>query len=93
MMIETRRVQLPVWVCLGLMLAAGPAAADDPAPAPTAAAADPGAVQAFGSQNPTCLEWSDACFVCRRADDGSLNCSTAGIACTPQVIVCRKHKQ
>jgi hypothetical protein len=92
MMMQKRRVAASLWALLGLGLAIMPAAADDPAPAPKAGGAELGAVQAFGSQNPTCVEWSDACFICRRGEDGSVSCSTAGIACTPQEIVCRQHK-
>ena len=90
-MMLTRLAGAGRWAVFAIAMVGLPAMAEDLAPAPTMPG-DPGAVQAFGSQNPTCLEWTDACFICRRAEDASINCSTAGIACTPQSIVCRRHK-
>jgi hypothetical protein len=92
MMMLTRLARAGRWAVFVIAMLGMPALAEDLAPAPTARPDDPGAVQAFGGQNPTCLEWTDACFICQRAEDASVNCSTAGIACTAQAIVCRRHK-
>ena len=46
----------------------------------------------YGTKNPDCLEWTDACAVCKRGDDGTAACSTPGIACTPQPIECKAQK-
>jgi hypothetical protein len=60
-----------------------------PLPAPVAG---PATVFTFGRENPDCGEWTDACHVCTRAADGTPQCSTPGIACTPSVPVCRTRK-
>ena len=49
-------------------------------------------VQAFGDRNPGCLEWTNACQVCKRDDQGKPQCSTAGIACQPAAPICRIQK-
>jgi hypothetical protein len=67
-----------------------------PAPATTPAAPVPEgeAMHSFGNANPDCLEWTDACQVCLRDQDGVQQCSTPGIACTPSVpVVCRVKKR
>jgi putative lipoprotein len=48
------------------------------------------ALMGYGDKNPACLEWSDGCAVCTRADDGP-HCSTPGIACQPAEIACRRR--
>lgn len=53
---------------------------------------EPPASQSWAEKNPGCLEWSDACFVCKRGDDGKAKCSTVGIACTSGDIVCKAEK-
>jgi len=73
---------------LSLALASSLAAAEDAAQAPASPseqARETIAVQAWGSANRSCPEWSDGCVVCTQ--DG---CSTPGIACTPREITCRK---
>jgi hypothetical protein len=45
-------------------------------------------LQSYGAANPACLEWTDACATCLRAD-GVAHCSTPGIACQPAEIVCK----
>ena len=50
------------------------------------------AVLAYGDRNPACLEWSDGCAVCTRAEDGP-QCSTPGIACQPSEIACGRGAQ
>jgi hypothetical protein len=46
-------------------------------------------LQAFGSKNPTCVEWNDSCATCRRDSSGEAHCSTRGIACQPKDVVCK----
>jgi hypothetical protein len=46
----------------------------------------------FGKDNPDCTEWTNACQVCARGDDGEPKCSTAGIACAPAALVCNVRK-
>lgn len=50
------------------------------------------AVLGYGDRNAACLEWSDGCAVCTRAEDGA-HCSTPGIACQPAEIACRRSAQ
>ncbi len=45
-------------------------------------------VQAYGKAHAKCLAWTDLCVTCARGPAGEVNCSTAGIACTAQPIVC-----
>jgi hypothetical protein len=52
----------------------------------------PAPVQAFGAQQLTCLEWSDNCVVCLREVGGPIHCSTPGIACLPEPVVCRRRQ-
>lgn len=37
--------------------------------------------------DPSCVEWSNGCQVCRRLEEGPI-CSTPGIACTPGAQEC-----
>ena len=46
-------------------------------------------IQAYGQQNPHCAEWTNGCVVCVAAG-GHAQCSTAGIACTPAGLTCRR---
>lgn len=79
----------------GLALICGGAEAADPA-SPAAPETPPPSMQAFGLVNARCLEWTDACLVCRRLDRGpgkdaseqEIICSTPGIACLPVEIRC-----
>ena len=49
-------------------------------------------VQMFGDRNPDCQEWTNSCQVCRRDDQGKMQCSLPGIACQPKAPVCRIKK-
>jgi hypothetical protein len=45
-------------------------------------------VQGYGRHDKTCLEWTDACVRCLRAQSGGdYSCSNIGIACQPEKIV------
>jgi hypothetical protein len=64
----------------------------DEAKAPAMPAADAPHVAAFGAQDATCLEWSDACQICIRKTPGDeVQCSTAGFACVAEAPVCRRR--
>lgn len=47
------------------------------------------AVQAWGAAHADCAEWTDLCTVCARVPEG-IACSTPGVACLPQPVVCRR---
>ena len=47
----------------------------------------------FGSQNPQCKAWTNACVLCLRTAEGPTVCSTPGIACTPVEISCLDPKE
>ena len=75
--------------CLSLQTAG----ADEPrAHAMPKAEGTPATIFSFGRENPTCTEWTNACQVCTRSATGEPQCSTAGIACTPGVPVCKAKK-
>ena len=80
-------------IALAVLLAlAAPAFADDtPTPAATPSPVD-ATMATFGAHNAECLEWTDSCAVCKRDATGVANCSTPGIACQPNPIVCSKAK-
>jgi len=71
--------------------AAAEEATPQPTPSPSGAEALPSTEEAtlhsFAEAHPACVEWSDGCAVCKRAM--SVSCSTPGIACLPQEIVCK----
>jgi len=49
-------------------------------------------VQEYGSRNKDCLEWSDTCVNCVRAQSGeNFNCSNIGIACQPKEVKCNRR--
>ena len=83
-----------VLFALSAFLGAQVAAADTPAPSVTPAppetrqATEEKAVQAYGSDNPTCREWTDGCIVCLRGPDPVASCSLPGIACQPRATTC-----
>jgi hypothetical protein len=47
-------------------------------------------IQAYATDNPSCLEWTDGCTICTKPDSGEPHCSTPGIACQPAGIQCKK---
>ena len=85
-------------VVLALLAAMGAPRADEtPAPTPTDQPSPPLSpeqlsLQGFGLRSADCLEWGDSCSICQRDAAGVMNCSTPGIACQPQAIVCRREK-
>ncbi len=49
-------------------------------------------MEAFGTANPECVEWTDTCRTCARDAENKISCSTPGIACLPQDIACKKER-
>ncbi len=49
-------------------------------------------MEAFGTANPQCLEWTDSCRICARDAENKISCSTPGIACLPQDVACKKER-
>ena len=49
-------------------------------------------MEAFGTANPECLEWTDSCRTCARDAENNISCSTPGIACLPQDVACKKER-
>lgn len=77
--------------CLTLVRADDAPAAANPATA-AAPSAEELSLRGFGDQNPQCLEWTDSCAICLRDEKNVVHCSTPGIACQQQAIVCRTEK-
>ena len=48
-------------------------------------------VQGYGDRDATCLEWADACRICRRPENGEAVCSNIGIACQPAAVTCTRR--
>jgi hypothetical protein len=45
--------------------------------------------QSYGERNKDCLEWTDTCVNCVRAQSGeNFSCSNIGIACQPKEVTC-----
>lgn len=65
--------------------------ADEPQ-APSAQA-ESAVIHAYGSANPSCVEWTDGCTTCAKSDAAEPACSTPGIACQPAGIQCKKNTQ
>jgi len=64
----------------------------EPTPTPTPLTTEQLSLQGFGAQTPSCLEWGDSCSICKRDDADAAHCSTPGIACQPEAIVCKQEK-
>ena len=58
---------------------------------PTAEPSGPPSTPAAFEGEPTCAEWSDGCIVCQRTN-GSVACSTPGIACVPRERQCLRRE-
>ena len=46
-------------------------------------------IQAYGKQNPECLNWTNGCVLCATDPAGLSQCSTPGIACQPRGLTCK----
>jgi hypothetical protein len=62
----------------------------DRAKTPPVPAQHPVPIQAYGTDNPTCLEWTDGCTICAKSEAGAIACSTPGIACQKAGLQCKK---
>jgi hypothetical protein len=48
--------------------------------------------QSYGEHNKDCLEWTDTCVNCVRAQSGeNFSCSNIGIACQPKEVTCMRR--
>ena len=68
--------------------ALAPALADE-AMTPRLRPGKPLSIQAYGTQNPSCLEWTDGCVLCV-SEAGHARCSMPGIACQPAGLTCKR---
>jgi hypothetical protein len=50
-------------------------------------------MEAYGTANPECLEWTDSCRTCVRDEENRVSCSTPGIACLSQDISCKTKRK
>jgi hypothetical protein len=62
----------------------------DQSKAPSVLPPHPIPIQAYGADNPSCLEWTDGCTICAKSEAGAIACSTPGIACQPAGLQCKK---
>jgi hypothetical protein len=61
---------------------------------PTPGQASPDWTQNYGERNKDCLEWTDTCVNCVRAQSGeNFSCSNIGIACQPKEVKCVKRAE
>ena len=69
--------------------------AGEPAPAQqTPSQASPDWTQNYGERNKDCLEWTDTCVNCVRAQSGeNFSCSNIGIACQPKEVACVRRAE
>lgn len=74
---------------IALLVAVGPALADAYR-TPKLKVGAPVSIQAYGRQNPACLEWTDGCVLCT-SNAGVAACSTPGIACIPAGLTCKRR--
>ena len=77
-------------VCVGLFAIAPSRALADQAKTPPVPPPHHVPIQAYANDNPSCLEWTDGCTICTKAEGGEIACSTPGIACQPAGLQCRK---
>lgn len=97
MIATTHQGARPPALHLGLALGASllAAAAVGPKEGPPmvrALDAAPAAAISFAVKNPNCIEWSDACIICKRGEGDKAACSTAAIACVSGDMVCKAEK-
>jgi hypothetical protein len=55
-------------------------------------AATPPASSEFAAPDPTCIEWTNLCRVCKRSVRGTSTCSNVGVACQPEALRCIRYK-
>jgi hypothetical protein len=82
---------------LSLLLLLTCAGSTQPTPAPPPVIPSPAAAEAslhaYGARDKTCVEWTDSCRTCTRADSGSEICSNIGPTCQPAAISCVRRSE
>jgi hypothetical protein len=81
---------LPTGVIVAIASGALAASAQTQGDPPGAAQAEQRPVMTYGDENPSCLQWTDDCFICARGADGAVACSTAGVVCVAAFVRCTK---
>jgi hypothetical protein len=76
---------LPQIIGCVLLLTLG-ASAQSPPVTPSPAASD-ASLHNFGEREKTCVEWTDNCRTCTRAESGQETCSNIGPTCQPAAII------
>jgi hypothetical protein len=84
----TARIRYAVLVFALLMKT--PGATADQYKTPPIPAPHPVPIEAYADDDPSCLEWTDGCTVCTKAESGEPHCSTPGIACQRAGVQCKK---
>src|SRR5215472_2567670 len=75
---------------ISIILMVGEAASAEQTPGQ----ASPDWTQNYGERNKDCLEWTDTCVNCVRAQSGeNFSCSNIGIACQPKDVACVKRAE
>jgi hypothetical protein len=75
---------------IALILMAGEAAPAEQTPGQGL----PDWAQNYGEHNKDCLEWTDTCVNCVRAQSGeTFSCSNIGIACQPKEVRCVRRAE
>jgi hypothetical protein len=75
---------------ISIILMVGEAASAEQTPGQ----ASPDWTQNYGERNKDCLEWTDTCVNCVRAQSGeNFSCSNIGIACQPTDITCVRRAE
>jgi hypothetical protein len=77
-------------LAFALLITVAARAVADEEKAPPIPPPHPVPIQAYATDNPSCLEWTDGCTICTKPDSGEPHCSTPGIACQPAGIQCKK---
>ena len=62
-------------------------------PAPLDPNSEEASMLGYGDRNKICVEWSDGCMTCSRAENGDPLCPNIGIACQPKAITCAKKSE
>jgi hypothetical protein len=75
---------------IAIILMVGEAASAEQTPGQ----ASPDWSQNYGERNKDCLEWTDTCVNCMRAQSGeNFSCSNIGIACQPKDVTCVRRAE
>ena len=80
------KIIAPIIGCV-LLLTLGASAQLLPPPVIPPPAATDASLHNYGERDKTCVEWTDNCRTCTRADGGQETCSNIGPTCQPAVII------